>query len=78
MWFTDQYFNYAKRFIDTTYEQRKIILSNPHATASQIERVKVGTLTYCYGYILALTQFQILSEEAYKVLEEYILKKDKE
>ncbi len=74
MWFTDYYIDYAKKFIDQTYDQRKVILSDPKLTKFQIEGIKNSTVAYCTGYV-ALGHFNILSESAEKLLSDYILKR---
>jgi hypothetical protein len=78
MWFTDYYIDYAKKFIDHTYDQRKVVLSDPKLTKFQIEGIKNSTVAYCTGYVVALRNFNILSESAENLLLDYISKRKDE
>jgi len=75
MWFGDQYIDYVKKFIDMTYEQQKMLLSKPNLSKNQIDNIKTGTIAYCTGYVVALRNFNILSDSAEKLLSDYIIKK---
>lgn len=75
MFYTDVHFEYAKRFIDRTYDQRREILKNPQISKLEKENIKTTTVAYCTGFIVALESFHILSNGSRQVLEGYILKK---